>query len=144
TEADNSRTLRSAVEMSAESLGGSMRHTEDGIGPRLAQARKEAGLTQEQLAGLVGVTPRSIQGYEAGKVLPYRHLKRLEEVTGKPPSWLLRNESEPSPLSAEVAERLVSLVERIAAEAERLADAAARIEDLLDAQQRPRVFDEPT
>jgi transcriptional regulator with XRE-family HTH domain len=119
-----------------------MRHRDEGIGRRLAQARKEAGLTQEQLAEQVGVTPRSIQGYEAGKVVPYRHLKRLEEITGKPPSWLLRNETEPTPFSAEVAERLVSLVERVAAEAERLADAAARIEGLLDVQQRPRAFDE--
>jgi transcriptional regulator with XRE-family HTH domain len=121
-----------------------MRQIEDGIGRRLAQARKEAGFTQEQLAELVGVTPRSIQGYEAGKVVPYRHLKRLEEVTGKPPSWLLRNEKEPGVLSAEVAERLVSLVERVAAEAERLADAAARIESLLDARQPSRAFDERT
>jgi transcriptional regulator with XRE-family HTH domain len=121
-----------------------MRHMEDGIGSRLAQARKEAGLTQEQLAELVGVTPRSIQGYEAGKVVPYRHLKRLEEITGKTPSWFLRNEAEPSALTPEVAERLVALVERVAAEAERLADAAARIEGLLDVRPQPRVFDERT
>jgi transcriptional regulator with XRE-family HTH domain len=121
-----------------------MRQEDEGIGRRLAQARKEAGLTQEQIADLVGVTPRSIQGYEAGKVVPYRHLKRLEEITGKPSSWFLRNETEPATLSAEFADRLVALVERVAAEAERLADAAARIEGLLDGQQRARVSDERT
>ena len=121
-----------------------MRHTEEGIGRRLAQARKEAGLTQEQLAELVGVTPRSIQGYEAGKVVPYRHLKRLEEITGKAPSWFLRNEPEAGALNPEVADRLVALVERVAAEAQRLADAAARIEALLDVQQPPRASDERT
>ena len=121
-----------------------MRHEEEGIGRRLAQARKEAGLTQEQLAELVGVTPRSIQGYEAGKVVPYRHLKRLEEITGKPSSWFLRSEMASPSLNGDVADRLVTLVERVAAEAERLADAAARIEALLDDRRSSRAFDERT
>jgi len=40
-----------------------MRHVEaGGIGWRIARARKERGLTQEELAALIGVWARSIQG----------------------------------------------------------------------------------
>jgi PAS domain S-box-containing protein len=59
------------------------------IGRRIAQARKAAGLTQEELAVRVGVTRRSIQGYEAGSVSPYRHLDQLAEAVQRSQGWLL-------------------------------------------------------
>jgi DNA-binding XRE family transcriptional regulator len=59
------------------------------LGRRIARARAAARLTQEELAAALGVTRRSVQGYEAGKVAPYRHLDRLAEVLGCPKSWLL-------------------------------------------------------
>jgi PAS domain S-box-containing protein len=53
------------------------------VGRRIARARKEAGLTQEDLAVRVGVTRRSIQGWEAGSIAPYRHLDRLAAALGR-------------------------------------------------------------
>jgi DNA-binding XRE family transcriptional regulator len=50
------------------------------LGRRIARARAAARLTQQQLAERLGVTRRSVQGYEAGAVAPYRHLERLAEV----------------------------------------------------------------
>jgi transcriptional regulator with XRE-family HTH domain len=112
-----------------------MRHVDENIGQRIAQARREAGLTQAQLAEALDITRRSIQGYEAGKVVPYRHLDELAAATGRSRGWLLRGESEDvvTALGA-VGQRLVALVEQIADEAERIADAAARLEARLDAQ----------
>ena len=59
------------------------------LGRRIARARAAARMTQQELAEALGVTRRSVQGYEAGKVAPYRHLDRLAEVLGCPRSWLL-------------------------------------------------------
>jgi PAS domain S-box-containing protein len=53
------------------------------VGRGLAQARKEAGLTQQELAERLGVTRRSIQGYESGSVVPYRHLDQLAAILGR-------------------------------------------------------------
>jgi transcriptional regulator with XRE-family HTH domain len=109
-----------------------MRHGDAGaIGERIARARKESRLTQEELASRVGVTARSIQGYEAGKVVPYRHLSRLAEITDRELAWFL--ESDDSSELPEVAARLVTLVEEVAEEARRIREVAERLERLLAA-----------
>jgi DNA-binding XRE family transcriptional regulator len=59
------------------------------IGRRIARARAAARLTQQDLAERLGVTRRSVQGYEAGKVAPYRHLDRLADVLNRPKAWFL-------------------------------------------------------
>jgi DNA-binding XRE family transcriptional regulator len=59
------------------------------VGSRISSARAAAGLTQEELAGRLGVSRRSVQGYEAGRVAPYRHLDRLATVLGRPRAWFL-------------------------------------------------------
>jgi hypothetical protein len=38
------------------------------------------------------VTRRSVQGYEAGRVAPFRHLDRLSELFGRSTSWFLLEE----------------------------------------------------
>ena len=65
------------------------------VGRRIARARKEAGLTQQELAERVGVTRRSIQGYESGSVAPYRHLDQLGAALGRSPQWLVSEQPEP-------------------------------------------------
>jgi len=63
------------------------------IGSRIAQARKETGgMTQRELAELIGVTERSIAAYEAGDVVPYRFLRDLERVLGVEAAWLLHGD----------------------------------------------------
>ena len=60
------------------------------VGRRIAQARKEQdGMTQRELGDLVSVTERSVAEWEAGGVIPYRHMRRLEEVLQRPAAWLL-------------------------------------------------------
>ena len=59
------------------------------IGRRIAQARKEAGLTQRELADQVGVTLRSVQAWERGEAHPYRHLPVLQRVLGRDAEWLV-------------------------------------------------------
>lgn len=66
------------------------------IGQRLAKARREAGMTQEEVADLVGVSTRSWQGYEAGDVVPYRHFKNLAGILNRPIEWFLHGDESES------------------------------------------------
>jgi PAS domain S-box-containing protein len=97
------------------------------IGARLARARKQAGLTQQALAESLGVTRRSIQGYEAGTVVPYKHLERLARILDRSPSWLLGGEQPvdlaPDPvadLRAAVHEELIAVFAELGASSEQL------------------------
>jgi PAS domain S-box-containing protein len=96
-------------------------------GARLAQARKQAGLTQKALAERLGVTRRSVQGYEAGTVVPYKHLERLGRILDRAPSWFLGGEQAvavtPDPvaeLRAALHEELVAVFAELGASSEQL------------------------
>jgi transcriptional regulator with XRE-family HTH domain len=62
------------------------------VGERIKQARQEAGLTQDDLAELVGVGMRQIQYYEAGDSDPYRKINKIAEVTNQSVGWLLHGD----------------------------------------------------
>jgi DNA-binding XRE family transcriptional regulator len=79
------------------------------IGRRIARARAAARLTQQDLAERLGVTRRSVQGYEAGKVAPYRHLDRLAEVLNRPKAWFLLDRELESDLRRIVREEVGGL-----------------------------------
>lgn len=60
------------------------------FGERLAAARREAGLTQGELAGRAGVTLNSIWRYETGRrPEDYDVLARLSQAVGAPVDFLL-------------------------------------------------------
>lgn len=59
------------------------------IGARIRQARDEQGMTQEELAALASFSKRSLQTYEAGQTIPYKHLREIGRLLGKPSEWFL-------------------------------------------------------
>ena len=72
-------------------------------------ARRERRLTQQEVASKVGITVRSISGWESGKTVPHMEtLAALARVLGQ----------EPQPLTATAQEmtgrRLAAKVERVA------------------------------
>src|SRR5919198_2114497 len=86
------------------------------VGRRIARARYEAGwMTQKTLAELLCVCKRSVQAYEAGTTIPYRHLHRLADIFERPASWFLYGE-EPAEGEAAAADREEEIIKRLDAQ----------------------------
>jgi len=49
-------------------------------GEQIRQARQRAGMSQAELASVVGVSPRSIGNYERGETVSRNHMPRIEEA----------------------------------------------------------------
>ena len=79
------------------------------IASRLKTARKAAGLTQKQLAQATGLTQGAIEKVENGKNRRPRKLKKIADVLGVSPSWLLLGEEGDFPLSDEEKALLMRL-----------------------------------
>ena len=63
------------------------------IGSRIRLARRDAGLTQDQLAERVGYSRRSVPGWERNETHPRPGaLARIADVTGRPVSWFYEDE----------------------------------------------------
>jgi transcriptional regulator with XRE-family HTH domain len=61
-----------------------------GKGAKIRRLREEHGLTQAQLASLVGVTDAALRGYESGRRIPKRgHLLLLADALGVAPESLV-------------------------------------------------------
>lgn len=97
------------------------------IGARIAQARKEAGgMTQDELADLLGVSMRSVQNYEAGEVVPWRHFELLGEIFNRSLSWFLHGLAEPEHTESA---QLADLLARLEAIVVRLEEGQAHAQD---------------
>lgn len=61
------------------------------ISLRLAESREQAGLTQDEMADLLGIHFRSIQNYESPKVdrIPWDKLDEWGRVTATTKEWIL-------------------------------------------------------
>lgn len=85
-------------------------------GQRVAQKRKELGLSQEALGEKLGVSRQSIYKWESDSALPeIEKLVALSRLFGVSVGWLLGVEEEPSPGGAELTEAQLNMVEEIAA-----------------------------
>lgn len=83
------------------------------IGARIAQARKETnGMTQEQLADLLNVSKRSVQDYEAGITMPWKHFQALQTVFGRSLHWFLHGEESSQGVDADVIEEKLDRIEQ--------------------------------
>lgn len=80
------------------------------IGARIAQARNEKGLTQEELAEMASFSKRSLQDYEAGETIPYRHFREIGRLLHKPTEWFLYGDPENSTNGNSGLEELLGLV----------------------------------
>jgi transcriptional regulator with XRE-family HTH domain len=103
------------------------------IGARIRQARKERGLSQQQLAEIGPFSKRSLQDYETGKTIPYSHLRDLARLLHKPEEWFLYG-VEPISQDEELLAQLRVLPDRIAALEAELRDLQALLDERLPPQ----------
>jgi transcriptional regulator with XRE-family HTH domain len=92
---------------------------------RIARAREEAGLTQQEAADILGVHKRTIENWEHVRV-PWRDLNRVAEVYGKPLDWFLHGDiaTEPDEETHARLERIERVLEELVARLERDAQAS--------------------
>lgn len=58
------------------------------VGINLKKARKEAGLTQVDLANEMNMSPMMISRYEVGlNSIPYKRIERIAQILGKPVTY---------------------------------------------------------
>jgi transcriptional regulator with XRE-family HTH domain len=62
------------------------------IGQRLIAARKEMGMKQAEVAELIHVSDRTMHAYESDEVVPFRKLRELSDVLGRPMFWILHGD----------------------------------------------------
>jgi transcriptional regulator with XRE-family HTH domain len=65
----------------------------EGIRARIRLARKEAGLTQEQLATLIDRHKRTVENYERVRVPDYAELGKIARVLNRPIEWFLHGDA---------------------------------------------------
>jgi len=94
----------------------------EGVCQRIAQARRDAGVTQQEMADALDITMRAYQAYESDRI-PWRRLTQIGEITGKSKAWLLHGEEEqPSQEVLSGAEELLAAIHELTAQVSRLAD----------------------
>src|SRR4029077_19636448 len=77
---------------------------------RIKQARLEAGMTQEQVGEVATFSKRSLQDYESGNTIPYKHLREIASLFKREVPWFLHGESEEQVSElASISVRLLSL-----------------------------------
>ena len=104
------------------------------MGPRLRVARENADLTQDELAGRVGVMTRSVKAWESGKAVPRANrLQMLAGILGVSLSWLLegREDEFMESRSAAPAAAIQKELERLHAALDEAKSLAARSLDRL-------------
>lgn len=91
------------------------------VARRIAQARKEAdGMTQRELADLLGVTERSVAAYESGEVIPYRFMRDLERFLNRPVGWFLHGDASVGSEHDQQFEILLKEIKKLQAEVRKL------------------------
>ena len=83
------------------------------IGERIAKARNEAGLTQEAMAELASFSKRSLQDYEAGVTIPYKHMREIASLLKRGVPWFLHGEEPEIEDLSERVDRLQAQLDEI-------------------------------
>lgn len=101
------------------------------IGGRIARARDLAGLTQEEVAEMASFSKRSLQDYEAGVTIPYKHMREISSLLAKPVEWFLHGEPEQEAATADQLPQILRRLEALEEQVGRVADLTAQILEAL-------------
>lgn len=105
------------------------------ISRRIGQAREDSGITQRQLADLMGVHVNTVQNWCSPKkaIVPYDRLGELAEALGTTRYWLMYGEREPA---AAEKEALAEIAETQRAQQRLLLELMDRLDRLVEGQRR--------
>lgn len=103
--ATTSRTFRTFLLMEQFAAGE--------IGARIALSRKERGLTQEELSEMGSFSKRSLQDYESGVTIPYKHLTELGRLLNRATEWFLYGDQQPAVVDPEDVSARLERIERV-------------------------------
>lgn len=78
-------------------------------GDEIRQARQRAGMSQAELAAIVGVSMRSIGNYERGETIPRNRMPQIEDALG---AYLGTSENAPTLAAASDAALLAEIARR--------------------------------
>jgi DNA-binding XRE family transcriptional regulator len=106
------------------------------VAGRMRSARIEAGLTQEQMAELIGVHKRVIENVENNRLVkgPYQYINAWSDVSNWSVRRLLHGEAMQPGEDEDGLADLRLYVERLAEELGEMGQAVARIEALLQSR----------
>lgn len=98
------------------------------FGERLKQLRESLGLSQRELARLVGISPPNISRYESGKITPTEDvIRQIAEKLSVSTDYLLGLTDDPTPKSGELPEFLKEKLKRL----EELQKKVGKLQDIL-------------
>jgi transcriptional regulator with XRE-family HTH domain len=104
------------------------------VGQRLIAARKEMGMKQVEVAELIHVSERTMHAYESDEVVPFRKLRELSDVLGRPMFWILHGDKAEQTSGAD----LVPLLEKALVELKAISKALAEDGDLRAKKTAPK------
>lgn len=108
------------------------------IGARIQIARKERGMTQDDLAALAPFSKRSLQDYEAGETIPYKHLSDLSRLLGRPTEWFLYGDDDATSSDGEESqEAMRAMLARVEETLAEVRDMRAEVDRRLSALEAP-------
>ena len=77
------------------------------IGQKIKKARKEAGMSQEDLGRALGLTDKAVSTYEVGRASPsIDTLKEISKVTYKPITYFM-SDGDPDDINLEVKMKII-------------------------------------
>jgi len=107
------------------------------IGARIALARNEHGMTQEELTELASFSKRALQNWEAGASVPYRHMQEISGLLNRPTEWFLHGERQTDADSETPVElRLAELAAAVEAMSRQLEDGSRLVAHRLEQLER--------
>ena len=107
------------------------------IGARIALARNEAGMTQDEVTDLATFSKRSLQDYEGGHTIPYRHMQEISALLDHPIEWFLHGERPSSGESQSPVElRLAELADAVEAMARQIEEGSLLVSRRLEQLER--------
>lgn len=101
------------------------------MGIRLKKARKEAGLSRDALAEVLGTSKTSIMRWEQGGLIPAPAIPTIARLTRKPVDYFLLEDSELSETKIQTATKMAEILDLKDNEIDELKSKIKHLEEII-------------